>query len=118
LSTDLGVEDKELEEIRRRKLLELQRRLLEEEERRRREELEEAMRDALLRSILTHRARERLLNLKLVKPEVARLAEDTIIQLVQAGRLRVPVDEDTVTSILSELDARSRREFRIVFKRK
>ena len=112
------IEDRELEEIRRRKLLELQRKLLEEEERRRREQLEEARRDAILRSILTHRARERLFNLKLVKPEIARIAEDTIIQLVQAGRLRAPVDEDTVIEILSQLDARSRRRFEIRFKRK
>lgn len=110
-------EDEELELLRRRKLLELQKKL---EEERRRKELEEAeaRREAVLRSILTTDARNRLSNIKLVRPELARMAEDYILQLVQAGRLSPPVTEDTVKEILLELDSRSRRSFEIKFKRK
>ncbi|MCE4612918.1 MAG: DNA-binding protein [Desulfurococcales archaeon] len=110
-------EDEELELLRRRKLLELQRKL---EEERRRKELEEAeaRRDAILRSILTAEARNRLANIKLVRPELARMAEDYVLQLVQAGRLSPPVDDATVKEILLELDSRSRRSFEIKFKRK
>lgn len=114
----MSYEDRELEEIRRRKLEEWRR--IAEEERRRREEEEalEARREAFLRSILTTSARQRLANLKLVRPEVARIAEDAIIQLVQTGRLSAPVTEDQVKDILMQLDARNRRSFQIRFMRK
>ncbi|MCE4598722.1 MAG: DNA-binding protein [Desulfurococcales archaeon] len=117
MAYDLG-SDPELEEIRRRKLLELQRRLEEEQKRKEMEAELEAKREALLRSILTQAARERLANIKLVKPELARTVEDIIIQLVQAGRLNTPVSDEQVKAILLELDSRSRRRFEIKFKRK
>ena len=106
--------DEELELIRARKLEELKRRM--EEERKRKEA--ESQRDALLRGILSSDARARLTNLKLVKPEVARVVEDYIIQLVNSGRLTPPVGEDVVKRILIEIDERTRRDYRIQFKRK
>lgn len=109
-------EDRELEEIKRRKLLELQRRLEEEQRLREEEARLEAQREALLRTILTHRARERLANVKLVRPELARAVEDAVIQLVQTGRLAPPVDEDVVKRLLVEIDSRIRREPRVRFK--
>ena len=111
-------DDSELEAIRRRKLLELQRRLEEEQRRKELEERVEAQRQELMRRILTSRARERLSNIKLVKPELARVVEDTIIQLVQAGRLSAPVDEDVVVNILMEIDRSRRRDYEIRIKRK
>ncbi len=110
--------DEELEEIKRRKLEELQRRLAAEEERRRALEEAEARRQALLRSILTPAARERLANVRLVRPELARAVEDNIITLVQTGRLKPPVDEDVVKEMLSAIYEHTRRETRIRIKRK
>ncbi len=112
------IDDAELDEIRRRKLLELQRRLEEEQKRKEIEAKMEAERQAVLRRLLTSRARERLANLKLVRPELARAAEDAIIQLVQMGRVRPPVDDDTLVEILIELDRGSRKDFEIRIKRK
>jgi len=106
--------DEELEAIRARKAEELRRRL---EEERRRKELE-SQREALLRSILTSEARARLTNIKLVRPEIARAVEDYLIQLVNAGRLTPPVGEDVVKRLLVEIDERTRREYKITFKRK
>ena len=114
----MAFDDRELEEIKKRKLLEM-RRQLEEEERRKQLEAElEARKQALLRQILTLEARQRLANLKLVKPQLAEAAENLIIQLVQAGRLPVPVTDEQVKAILLELDSRTRRRFQIKFKRK
>ncbi|MDM7274550.1 MAG: DNA-binding protein [Thermoprotei archaeon] len=107
-------EDEELEAIRERRLQELQRRL--EEERRRKEA--EAQRENVLRSILTSEARSRLNNIKLVKPEIARAVEDYIIQLVNAGRLAPPIDEEVVKRLLVEISERTRREYKISFRRK
>ena len=110
--------DEELEEIKRRKLLELQRRLLEEEARRKAEEEARARREALLRRILTPKARERLANVRLVRPEIAQHVEDQIIALVQAGRLAPPVDEDTVKKLLETIYEQTHRETRIRIKRR
>jgi programmed cell death protein 5 len=114
--SDYDVEDSELEEIRLRKLLELQKKLEEERKRKEQEALMEAKREAVLRAILTERARERLANVRLVKPELARSVEDIIIQMVQTGRLTPPVDEDVVKEILIEIDSRNRRDVRVRFK--
>ncbi|MCE4604644.1 MAG: DNA-binding protein [Aeropyrum sp.] len=110
--------DDELEEIRRRKLMELQRRIEEEKRREEEEARLRAQKDALLRRLLTSKARERLSNLKLVKPQIAEAAENTIIQLVQAGRLAPPIDDDVLVQILLELDRSTRRDFDIKIKRK
>lgn len=119
MSYPMDVEDEsvtalELEEVKRRKLEELRRKA---EEEKKRAEAEEKKR-ALLRSILTSEARSRLENIKLVKPELAELAENYIIQLVSTGRLTPPVDDEFVKSLLAELDSRMRREYKITFKRK
>ncbi|MGC9210239.1 MAG: DNA-binding protein [Acidilobus sp.] len=110
--------DEELEELKRRKLEELRRQI--EEKRRAQEEQarKEAELMAVLRAILDPDAMNRITNLRLVRPELAQAAIQTIITLVQSGRLRPPVDDETVKSILMELDSRSRREFEIRFKRK
>ncbi|MET1102343.1 MAG: DNA-binding protein [Pyrodictiaceae archaeon] len=110
--------DAELEEIKRRKLEELQRRLAEEEERRRALQEAEARRQAILRTILTAEARERLANVKLVRPELARLVEDQLIALVQSGRLKPPITDDMVKEILGSIYEQTHRETRIRFKRK
>ena len=49
-------------------------------EARRREEERKAMKDNALRTLLTSEARERLANVKMVKPEVAEVIENSIIQ--------------------------------------
>ena len=114
----MSVDDRELEEIRRRKLLELKRQLEEEERRKQLEAELEARRQALLRRVLTPEARQRLANIKLVRPALAKAAEDIIIQLVQTGRLVPPVTDEQVKAILLELDSRMRRDFKIRIKRK
>ena len=110
--------DEELEELKRRKLQELRQQV---EERRRLQE-EQARREAelmaVLRAVLEPDALNRITNLKLVRPELAQAAIQTILTLVQSGRLTPPVDDETVKSILIQLDSRSRREFEIRFKHK
>lgn len=113
LGYEVSDEDLELEEIRRRKLLEYQRRLLEAAERERiRRELE-ARKEATLRMILTPEARSRLVNLKMVRPEIAEQLENQLIQLAQEGRIQVPVTDEMLKRILENIDRRFRRRIRI-----
>ena len=104
--------DAELEALRRRRLLELQRRLLEEQRRMEMEQQIQAARRAALRQILTPEARARLTNLKMVRPELATRVEDYLIQLAQAGRIRIPVTDEQLKRLLAILASR-KREIRI-----
>lgn len=110
--------DEELEQLKRRRMEQM---LVEAEERRRRAEEEaarEAQRQAILRVILTPEARERLANVKLVKPELARAVEDYLINMYSSGQLGGVVDDDTLRGILATVDSKTRRELRIRVKRK
>jgi len=104
----LMVEDEELEEIRRRKMLELQAQIQEQQrqaEARRQFEIEKK---AILQQILTPEARSRLTNLKIVKPEFAEQLELQLIQLAQTGRLRLPLTDLQLREILRRLQERKR----------
>jgi len=103
--------DYELEELKRRKMLELQRRM--EEERKRREQIE-----AVLRQILTPEARDRLANLRLVKPELVDVVEEQLIALAKSGRIPVPVTDDFLKKLLEQIYEQSHRETRIRIVRK
>jgi len=101
-------EDEELERIRQQKMAEMQARAAEEQARRQRE-MERA---AVMRVILTPEARQRLNNLKLVRPDVAERVEAYLIQAAQAGQLNPPVDDTTLKVILDRILPR-KRETRI-----
>ncbi len=109
--------DEELEEIRRKKLMELQRRMLE-EERRKKEMAAEAQKQELLRRILTPKARDRLANVRLVRPELANIVENQLILLAQSGRIRIPVTDEELKGVLEELSYRLRRDYNIRIKEK
>lgn len=106
--------DEELEVIKQRKLMELRRRL-EEEEKKRQIRLQKEM---LLRTILTPKARERLANLRLVRPELAEAIEDQLIALAQSRRISVPITDDTLKEILASIYEQTHRETRIRIKEK
>ena len=101
-------EDRELEEIRRRKMLELQQRLAEEQRKAQMQQQIEMQKQAILRRILTPEARQRLTNIKLVKPEFASQLELQLIQLAQAGRLNIPVTDEQLKIILKHLQETKR----------
>ncbi len=107
-----SIDEDELEKIRMKKMMELQQKAAEEEERRRREQ-EKA---AALRIILTPEARQRLANLRLVRPELVERLEEQLIRLAQAGRINLPISDEVLKEILIRLDSERRREIRIIRK--
>lgn len=104
--------EEELEELRRRKLLELQRKVDEEQKRVQVGQQLEVQKQALLRSILTSEARQRLTNLKMVKPDFTAQLELQLIQLAQQGKLPIPLGDEQLKQILIQLQGR-RRETKI-----
>lgn len=105
MSADTG--DEELERLKAAKMAELQKRMAEEEERLRRE----AERQAAMRVILTPEARQRLANLRLVKPELVAQLEEQLIQLASTGRISLPITDEMLKEVLARIT--SKREIRI-----
>ncbi|MDH5461501.1 MAG: DNA-binding protein [Candidatus Bathyarchaeota archaeon] len=104
--------EEELEELRRRRLLELRRRLAQEQEKTQRAQQLEMQKQGLLRRILTADARQRLTNLKIVKPEFANQLELQLIQLAQQGRVELPMTDEQLKEILIRLQSQ-RRDIKI-----
>ncbi|MCW4026426.1 MAG: DNA-binding protein [Candidatus Bathyarchaeota archaeon] len=105
-------EDEELEALRKRRMLELQQGLSQEQEQTQAEKQIEAQKQALLRRILTPEARQRLANLKMVRPEFSSQIELQLIQIAQQGRVTLPIDDDQLKQILMRLQG-TRRDIRI-----
>lgn len=105
-------EDEELEDIRKRRMLQLQRKLAEEQQRMQVAEQVEQQKQSLLRQILTPEARQRLNNLKMIKPEFAAQLELQLIQLAQSGRLTIPLNDEQLKELLAKLQS-TKREIKI-----
>jgi programmed cell death protein 5 len=104
--------EEEIEELRRRRLLALQQRLAEEQQQAQVQQQIEIQKQALLRRILTSDARQRLTNLKMVKPEFAQQLELQLIQLAQQGKIAIPVTDEQLKEILVKIQS-GRREYKI-----
>ena len=104
--------EEELEQLRKRRLLELQQRIAQEQQRIQAQQQLESQKQAVLRRILTFDARQRLTNLKMVKPEFAEQLELQLIQLAQQGRVNIPITDQQLKEILMKLQSR-RREIKI-----
>jgi programmed cell death protein 5 len=100
--------DEELEAIRRRKLLALQQKMTDEQKQAQAEQQLEMQKQELLRQILSPEARQRLANLKMVKPEFTEQLELQLIQLAQAGKLPIPLTDAQLKQILIQLQSRKR----------
>ncbi|HLE75290.1 MAG TPA: DNA-binding protein [Candidatus Bathyarchaeia archaeon] len=100
--------DEELETIRRRKILALQQRMMDEQRQVQAEQQMEMQKQELLRQILSPEARQRLTNLKMVKPEFTEQLELQLIQLAQAGKLPIPLSDAQLKQMLIQLQSRKR----------
>jgi programmed cell death protein 5 len=72
-----------------------------------------AMRENVIRVALTSEARQRLANVRMVKPEVAHAIEEYIIQLVSSGRLRRTIDDEQLKGLLTTIQGTGKKEFKI-----
>ena len=100
--------DEELEELRRKKLSALQRQIADEQKNAQIEQQMEQQKQTLLRNILTPEARQRLTNLKMVRPEFIDQLEVQLIQLAQQGKIPIPLADEQLKKILTQLQSRRR----------
>ncbi len=104
--------DDELVELRRKKLAALQRQMADEQKQTQMQQQLETQKEALLRNILSPEARQRLTNLKMIKPEFTEQLELQLIQLAQQGKLPIPMRDEQLKQVLVQLQGR-RRETKI-----
>ena len=81
------------------------------EEAKRREAEMAAMRQRVLATLLDPQARQRLTNIRLVKPELATAVENYLINAASSGRLGRPVTDEELKQILMQLQ-QPKREFK------
>jgi programmed cell death protein 5 len=81
------------------------------EEARRREAEVAAMRQRVLATLLDPQARQRLTNIRLVKPELATAVENYLINAASSGRLGRPITDEELKQILMQLQ-QPKREFK------
>ncbi|MGQ9515266.1 MAG: DNA-binding protein [Thermoproteota archaeon] len=108
----LEIEEEELEALRQRRMAELQQAIARSQEEERRRQEAEAAKKALSRVTFTPEARQRLANLKLVRPQLAEQLEISLIQLAQQGKVKVPISDEQLKIVLSRIQA-SKREINI-----
>ena len=110
--------DEELEAIRQRKLAELQAQRAQQgqasQAQAQAQAEAEAQKQALLRKILTPEARQRLQNVKLVRPDFAAQIEMQLLQLAQTGRVQLPITDDLLKQLLEQIQKQqTKREISI-----
>ena len=73
---------------------------------------EDAMREQMLKVLLTTEARERLANIRMVKPDIAKLIENQIIQLASSGKIQKTITDDEIKEFLSSFQ-KPQKDFKI-----
>jgi programmed cell death protein 5 len=106
--------DEELQKLRERRLLELQAQQQQQEELQRAQQEAEAQKQAIMRKILTPEARQRLANIKIVRPDYAEQLELQLIQVAQSGRVKLPINDETLKRLLAQImTQQQQRDIRI-----
>ena len=85
------------------------------EEEKQKENEAKMMRERVLRVLLTPEARQRLTNIKMVKPDLAKAVEDYLISMGSQGRLNKALTDDELKQILASLQ-QPKKDFKINYK--
>ena len=101
-------EDEELEALRQKKLAEMQEQQAASQMQEEQKAALEAQKQAILRQILTEEARQRLTNVKLVRPQLAEAVEVRLIQLAQQGSINDKLSDAQLKDILRKIQGQKR----------
>ncbi len=100
--------DEELEALRRRRMAEMQRAAMDDQRRAQAQQQVDRQKQSIIRRILTPEARQRLTNIRMVKPEFAEELEMQLIQLAQSGRLQSQVTDEQLKRTLVQLQGQKK----------
>ena len=104
--------DEDLENLRKKRLAQLQQQAamqesVEEQQEEQQSEFEK-QKKAILRSILTTDARERLGRIKVARPEVVESIENQLITLVSNGQLKTKINDEQLRMLLQRVIPKKR----------
>ncbi|MFW9998504.1 MAG: DNA-binding protein [Candidatus Hodarchaeota archaeon] len=108
--------EEELENLRKRKLQELRKQAAQQQIAEAQQKEFENKKYLLMRKILSQEGRQRLENIRMVKPEFAEQIELQLIQLFQSGQLRgaTPLPDNAFKKLLAQISSMDRKkEFKI-----
>ena len=108
--------DEELDNIRKRKLQELQQQAAQHQIAEAQQKEFENKKYQIMRKILSQEGRQRLENIRMVKPEFAQQIELQLIQLFQSGQLRgaIPLPDKAFKKLLEQISSMGKKkEFNI-----
>jgi programmed cell death protein 5 len=77
-----------------------------------RREAEAAMRQRVLQVVLDPQARQRLMNIRLVKPELAAAVENYLINAASSGRINRPLTDEELKQLLLRIQ-QPKKDFKI-----
>lgn len=104
--------DDELEKLRKKKMQDLQQQTISEEDLAEQDQQQrkqhEEQRKAILRTLLTTEARERLGRIKVARPEIAENIENQLIMLAQSGRLKTKITDTQLRELLQRIIPKKR----------
>ena len=108
-------EEENLEAIRRRKLEQLKQQAAQQQLEENQQQDYSNQKYQVMRKILSQEGRQRLENIRIVKPQFAEQIELQLIQLFQTGKLRgaTPLPDKEFKKILEKITAGSKKEFNI-----
>ncbi|MEM3437005.1 MAG: DNA-binding protein [Nitrososphaerales archaeon] len=70
------------------------------------------IKNRLIKVLLTSEARQRLSNIKIVKPELADMVEEYVIQLAYSGKIKEPLTDEEFKQLLIAIQ-KPKKEFKI-----
>ena len=100
--------DEELEAIRQKKFAQIQEQQAASQAQEEQKANLEAQKQSILRQILTEEARQRLANVKLVRPQVAEAVELRLIQIAQQGGVKEKINDEQLKEILRKIQGQKR----------
>lgn len=105
-------EDEELEKIKRRRLEELQQQAVQQQIVDAQQKEYESKKYMLMRKILSVEGRQRLENIRMVKPQYAEQIELQLIQLFQTGKLRgaIPLPDKAFKKLLEQISSMGKKK--------
>jgi len=108
------MDDQELDELRRRRMAELQAQAQAGQDPQlaaaaaQQQASADAQKEAILRAILEPEARERLVRVRMARPDIAASVEQQLIVLYQQGRIRQKIDDATLRELLARMTPKGR----------
>jgi programmed cell death protein 5 len=78
----------------------------------RRREAEAALRQRVLQVVLDPQARQRLMNIRLVKPDLAMAVENYLINAASSGRINRPLTDEELKQLLLRIQ-QPKKDFKI-----